>query len=483
MKKITRSENKSRNGISVLFVDDEAAIRDVMETELPRRGHRVTVCADGAAALAALEQESFDCVISDINMPGMDGFELSRRIRAARPDLPVMLMTGRSTEEHMLAALREGLFDYLKKPVSMTDIDAALTRVEKEKQLANRCAALEHQLERAEGGGRLVGRGPQMVQERQLIAKVAPTGSSVLIRGETGAGKELVARALHKQSTRRDKPFVAVNCGALPETLIESELFGHRKGAFTGADEHRKGLFQVAHGGTIFLDEIGELPKAMQAKLLRVLETGEIRPVGDNQTQQVDVRVICATHRDVEQMVQTGDFREDLMFRINTFEIYLPPLRERVKDIPELAEHLVRKFRPNLAANAEIFDAETLEQLQQHDWPGNVRELANVVEYALILCDEPPICMQHLPARFTQKKGTASKGPGARDTGPRLRVTPSPGTLRDMEMQAIYDALERHDGNKMKAAEDLGVSLKTLYNKLNAQAQQNSQPTQQDKAA
>jgi DNA-binding NtrC family response regulator len=472
MKKPARSENKSRNGVHVLFVDDEAAIREVMEMELPRRGHRVTVCADGAAALAALEEDSFDCVISDINMPGMDGFELSRKIRVAHPDLLVMLMTGRSTEEHMLAALREGLFDYLKKPVSMADIDSALTRVEKERQLANRCLALEHQLERAEGGGRLVGRGPQMEQVRQLIAKVAPTPSSVLIRGETGSGKELVARALHKQSTRRDKPFVAVNCGALPETLIESELFGHRKGAFTGADEHRTGLFQVAHTGTIFLDEIGELPKAMQAKLLRVLETGDIRRVGDNQSQQVDVRVICATHRDVEQMVQTGDFREDLMFRINTFEIHLPPLRDRVRDIPELAEYLVRKLRPNLPSEAETFDAETLEHLQAHDWPGNVRELANVVEYALILCDEPPIRMEHLPARFMQRKSAPSKGA-------KLKIAHATGTLRDMEMQAIYDALERHEGNKMKAAEELGVSLKTLYNKLNAQAQL----SQQEKAA
>lgn len=473
MKKPARSENKSRSGVHVLFVDDEAAIRDVMETELPRRGHKVTVCADGAAAMAALEDESFDCVISDINMPGMDGFELSRKIRAARPDLPVMLMTGRSTEDYMLAALREGLFDYLKKPVSMADIDAALTRVEKERQLANRCAALEHQLERAEGGGRLVGRGPQMEQVRQLIAKVASTPSSVLIRGETGSGKELVARALHKQSTRRDKPFVAVNCGALPETLIESELFGHRKGAFTGADEHRTGLFQVAHGGTIFLDEIGELPKAMQAKLLRVLETGDIRRVGDNQSQQVDVRVICATHRDIEQMVRDGDFREDLMFRINTFEIHLPPLRDRVKDIPELAEHLVRKFRPGLPEDAEIFDAETLDQLQHHDWPGNVRELANVVEYSLILCEELPIRLEHLPAKFTQRKSVPLKGPT------KLKIAQTAGsTLRDMEMQAIYDALERHEGNKMKAAEELGVSLKTLYNKLNAQAQ-----LQQEKAA
>jgi two-component system NtrC family response regulator len=318
---------------------------------------------------------------------------------------------------------------------------------------------LQRHVQQLEGTRQLVGDSPAMHKVRQLIAKVAPTESTVLIRGETGTGKELAARAVHDQSLRADQPFVAINCGALPESLIESELFGHRKGAFTGADEHRIGLFEVAHGGTIFLDEIGELPKAMQAKLLRVLESGEIRRVGDNQATVVDVRVVCATHRDVEAMVSDGDFREDLMFRINTFEVRLPALRERREDLPALAAHLLRRCRPAAPAGAALFTPEAMKTLQDHVWPGNVRELANVIEHAAILCDALPIAAEHLPANF-----------GARQLRTTLRAISAPQTLREIEMQAIHDALERHGGNKAKAADDLGVSLKTLYNRLNQAA-------------
>ena len=248
-----------------------------------------------------------------------------------------------------------------------------------------------------------------MERVRQLISKVAPTHSTVLIRGETGTGKELVARAVHEQSLRADMPFVAINCGALPETLIESELFGHRKGAFTGADEQRIGLFEVAHGGTLFLDEIGELPKAMQAKLLRVLESGEIRRVGDNDAFQVDVRVVCATHRDLEEMVAEQEFREDLMFRINTFEICIPPLRARVDDIPALAVHLLRRFRPGARGTVEsLFTPDAMEALQSCPWPGNVREIANVIEHATILADDLPITVEHLPERLVARRGVRS---------------------------------------------------------------------------
>jgi two-component system NtrC family response regulator len=295
-----------------------------------------------------------------------------------------------------------------------------------------------------------------MERVRTLIAKVAPTHSTVLILGETGTGKELVARAVHDQSTRAAEPFVAINCGALPETLIESELFGHRKGAFTGADEHRVGLFEVANGGTIFLDEIGELPKSMQAKLLRVLENREIRRVGENKSITVDVRVVCATHRDLPEMVSAGEFREDLMYRINTFEIFLPPLRDRLDDIPELAEHLLSRFRSKAGASRRQLTDDAVEALKTHVWPGNVRELANVIEHATILCDQGPISSDCLPAHFNRRQlsGAAANRPG-------------PISLRDLEMQAIYQALERHGGNKPKAADELGISLKTLYNKLN----------------
>jgi two-component system NtrC family response regulator len=297
-----------------------------------------------------------------------------------------------------------------------------------------------------------------MRKVENLIAKVAPTNSTVLVLGETGSGKELVARALHEQSHRSDMPFVAVNCGALPETLIESELFGHRKGSFTGAEEHRVGLFEVAHGGTLFLDEIGELPKAMQAKLLRVMESGEIRRVGDNEAKTVDVRVVCATHRNLEEMVHDGDFREDLMFRINAFEIHLPPLRERIDDVPALARHLLTRFRPVHGGSDSAFTEEALELLKSHAWPGNVRELANVVEHATILCDQLPIHAGHLPANFRQR---------------RLRdplKTLGPITLAELEVHAIHQSLERNENNKTRAAEELGISLKTLYNKLNQES-------------
>jgi two-component system NtrC family response regulator len=251
-------------------------------------------------------------------------------------------------------------------------------------------------------------------------------------------------------------PFVAINCGALPENLIESELFGHRKGSFTGAEEHRAGLFEVADGGTLFLDEIGELPKAMQAKLLRFLESGEIRRVGENNSFTCDVRVICATHRHLEEMVEESEFREDLWFRINTFEIQLPPLRERIEDIPLLAGHLARRFRSNVPPQHAVFTPDALEELARHVWPGNVRELANVIEHALILCDQLPITPEHLPDRFADR----------RVHRPEL-IRMAGRTLREIEMQAIHDALDRHRGDKSRAADELGVSLKTLYNKLN----------------
>jgi len=338
-----------------------------MSLELPRMGHEVTVCPDGTTAVAALERNTYDCLIVDLDMPGMNGIQVLTRAKELSPDTEAVVLTGKSTLESAVAALRQGAFDYLTKPCKLVELQALLKRVSDKRQLTNKYRAIKRQLERAEGSPTLIGASPAMLRVQQMIAMVAPTNSSVMILGETGTGKELVARALHQQSTRAEQPFVAVNCGALPEALIESELFGHRKGAFTGADEHRVGLFEVAHNGTIFLDEIGELPKAMQAKLLRVLESGDIRRVGDNESFHVDVRVICATHRNLEEMVEQGDFREDLMFRINTFEIHLPSLRQRAGDIEELACHLFRRFRPTQMENSALFTREAIELLEQHD--------------------------------------------------------------------------------------------------------------------
>jgi two-component system NtrC family response regulator len=426
-----------------------------MRIELDRMGHEVTVCPDGTTAAAALERNTYDCLLVDLDMPGLSGIDVIAKAKELSPETDAIVLTGKSSVESAIAALRHGAFDYLTKPCKLAELESLLERVLQKRELTNKYRALKRRLERVEGPTQLVGDSAAMNRVRQLIAKVAPTHSSVLILGETGTGKELVARALHEQSLRADQPFVAINCGALPESLIESELFGHRKGSFTGADEHRVGLFEVADGGTMFLDEIGELPKAMQAKLLRVLESGEIRRVGENDSLTVDVRLVCATHRRLDDMVESGDFREDLMFRINTFEIHLPSLRQRIEDIPPLARHLLQRCRQHVRPDDAMFTPDAMALLKSHGWPGNVRELANVVEHASILCESLPIAVEHLPERFDARR---PKTPLFRAAGPL--------TLRELEMQTIHQALERTKGNKPKAAEELGISLKTLYNKL-----------------
>jgi two-component system NtrC family response regulator len=447
--------------LKLLFADDERSLQELMSVELPRLGHEVTVCPDGATALAALERNTYDCILVDLDMPLASGIDVIVRCKELSPDTEAVILTGKSTMESAITALRHGAFDYLTKPCKLVELKTLLERVAEKRELTNKYRALKHRLHRLEGKSLLFGQSRSVEQVRQMISKIAPTNSTVLILGETGTGKELVARSLHDQSLRSDMPFVAINCGGLPESLIESELFGHRKGAFTGADEHRVGLFEVANGGTLFLDEIGELPKSMQAKLLRVLESGEIRRVGENDSFTVDVRVICATHRDLDQMVSEGEFRQDLMFRINTFEITLAPLRERMEDIPELARHLLMRFRPSAKPDDEVCAPDALRALEGYFWPGNIRELANVIEHAAILSDGP-ITAAHLPSKFGER----------RLKGPHFKMTPSaasaaPQTLREMELTVIQQTLERLKGNKPKAAEELGISLKTLYNKLN----------------
>ena len=292
--------------LRLLFADDEKSLQELMRLELPRMGHEATVCPDGNTAMAALERNTYDCLLVDLDMPGPGGLEVIARAKQLAPETEAIILTGKSSLETAVAALRQGAFDYLTKPCKLADLEALLNRVAEKIELTNKYRAMKQRLQRLEGAPDLVGDSPGMATVRRLIAKVAPTNSTVLILGETGTGKELVARALHDQSLRAEMPFVPINCGALPENLIESELFGHRKGAFTGAEEHRTGLFEVAHGGTLFLDEIGELPKSMQAKLLRFLESGEIRRVGDNESFTCDVRVVCATNRRMERHGRRG---------------------------------------------------------------------------------------------------------------------------------------------------------------------------------
>jgi len=452
---MNQSKQHKKQGMNILFADDERSLREIMRLEIPRMGHSVEVVVDGIAALEAIKKKPFDCMIVDLDMPGMNGIDVVAKAQEIRPEVEAIIYTGKPSQETAIEALRHQAFEYLTKPCRLAELSAILGRVDERLHFKKQLAALKHRLQRVEGDSELIGKSVAMMQVKKLIQKIAPTESTVLIRGETGCGKELVARAVHQASLRSAGPLVSINCGALPENLIESELFGHCRGAFTGADQSRTGLLEVADGGTIFLDEIGELPIAMQAKLLRVLECGEIRRLGDNQIVKVDVRVICATHRNLEKMIEEGAFREDLMFRVNTFEIHVPALRERIDDIPTLATHLLRRHRYD-GVDDQLFSESTMDALTNHLWPGNVRELANVIEHAAVLCESLPIEPSDLPLGFGKRQLRKE----LRDSGPM--------TLRALELIAIERALERHDGNKPAAAEELGVSLKTLYNKLNA---------------
>ena len=446
------------NPLRVLFVDDEAPIREVMRIELPRMGHEVTVCEDGETALEVLAEHHFDAAIVDLKMPGISGWEVTDHIKQVSPETFVVIHTGHGDMHQAIEAVRHRANDFLNKPCKLVDIQRALARAAEWRQQSRKTQALETRLKAIEGSTELVGQTPAMQQVATLIERVAPTDSSVLVLGETGTGKELVARRVHELSARSEMPFVPVNCGALPEHLVESEFFGHRKGAFTGADRSRTGLFEVAHGGTLFLDELGELDKPMQVKLLRFLESGEIRRVGENEPIHVDVRIVCATNGDLAEMVADGGFREDLYFRVNTFEIPLPPLRDRKPDLPLLAAALLTRARKRPVDDDEELSAEVLAGLADHDWPGNVRELANAIEHAVIMAGDRPVSVEPLPQQL------ATSRPGIISTF----VMPSGAmTLREVERQVVLGVLDKHGGDKRMAAEELGIALKTMYNKLN----------------
>lgn len=463
-----------RRGLRVLVVDDEQNLRDLLRSELTSRGHEVTACAHGREALRVAEKMTFDAAILDLKMPGMSGIELLQHLKQLSPDTEAVIQTGYATQETAIEALRLGAFDYITKPCQLDEIEAILGRIAEKRELTNKTIALQTRVQAAEGHATLVGKSPAMQAVHRLIATVAPTDSTVLILGETGTGKELVARTIFEQSHRRDMTFVPVNCGALSENLVESELFGHRKHAFTGAERDHKGLFEVANGGTLFLDELGELKAHIQVKLLRFLESGEIRRVGDNEPTHADVRVLCATNRDLWGMVQRDEFREDLYYRVNTFEIRLPPLRERRSDIPELALNLLtRAARKPQDHVRPLLGASVIDALTNYDWPGNVRELANAMEYAWIVSGGQPLQPEHLPAHIRAGRAVTPAAMSNRilpTSGPSpipSHATPLGGSLAEVEMQHILRVLEKHNGHKASAAAELGISLKTLYNKLN----------------
>jgi DNA-binding NtrC family response regulator len=479
--------------LRILFVDDEPNLREFMKLELPRLGHDVAVCPNAQAAVQLLQKATFDAAILDMKMEReTSGLTVLEFIKQVSPDTEAVIMTGYASQETTVAALRLGAFDYLTKPCKLADIEGLLIRIIEKKKLKNAAAALDARVQAAEGPNLLIGTSPAMQPVHQIITTVAPTDATVLITGETGTGKEMVARTLFLKSHRRDMPFVPVNCGALSPTLVESQLFGHRKGSFTGADRDHKGLFEVANGGTLFLDELGELDKNIQVKLLRFLESGEIRRLGDTESITVDVRVICATNRELRKEIASGSFREDLLYRLNTFTVHLPPLRDRKPDLPALATFLLaREAKRPLEAVDGLLTDDALRTMMQYDWPGNVRELANAMEYAWIVSGGDSIAAVHLPhdvrnptARplpvyqspatlpFPQPAGGFPSYPLSQP--PAVSTIPMsssaiPGmvkTLEDVEMEYILQFYSKNSGNKQATASELGISLKTLYNKL-----------------
>jgi len=447
-------------GKQILVVDDEANMRRVLEIMLQKMGYDVLVAADGVEALERYEANTVDLVITDMRMPRMDGISLLGALRTAGAQVPVIVVTAHGTIESAVEAMKQGACDYILRPFDIDVIELAVRRALNTVEVARQNAFLKQEIER--GWGEFVGTSAPMRQVYELIQRVGASKASALIRGETGTGKELAARAIHHASARRDKLFVPINCAAIPADILESELFGYEKGAFTGAVRERVGKFELADGGTIFLDELTEMPLPLQAKLLRVLQENRIERLGGNRIIDLDIRVIAATNRDPLEAVQDGKLREDLYYRVNVVTVELPPLRERADDIERLVAHFIRKHGHGL--DARLSDA-ALASLQDYDWPGNVRELENTVERALILTGGGLLDVEHfaLERRRPDAPPTAET-PAFAD--PSSALPPLSAAVEALEARLIDEALKRSDGNKARAAALLDISERTLWYKL-----------------
>ncbi|MGE5176512.1 MAG: sigma-54-dependent transcriptional regulator [Hyphomicrobiales bacterium] len=447
---VRREDLAAARGLGhVLIVDDEFSVRDSLIHWFEKDGYHTAAAQDAKEALRLLEETPWDVVLLDIKMPGMDGLELQRRIREVCPDVPVIMITAFASVESAVRALKEGAFDYVTKPIDPDELSHLVRRAVERHRLQQENVRLRQKIEQLVTPSVIVGASPPMAKVLELVRSVAETDTTVLIRGESGTGKELIAQTIHANSRRRYFPLVPVNCGAVPESLLESELFGHEKGAFTGAQYRRKGKLEMADGGTLFLDEVGTISPQMQVNLLRVLETKEFTRLGGTQPVRVDFRVVCATNQDLEQLVKEGRFREDFYFRINVISISLPPLRERREDIPLLAQHLLAKYAQEMNRAFTGFDPAATDLLVRCDWPGNVRELANAIERAIVVGRPPTVRVEDLPVRASGK-GAAAVG----------------DSLADVEKAQIRLILERTGGNVTRAAETLGIDRVTLYNKI-----------------
>jgi DNA-binding NtrC family response regulator len=443
----------------ILIVDDEPVIAESLSEMLEGWGYETAMASDGLQGLAKVEEFRPSVVVSDVYMPNLDGFGLLREMRELHPETAVILLTGQGTVEMALRAIQEeGAFHYLEKPIDFAKLRLVVERAVEYAEARRENLALRLQLRDRGAFGELVGASEPMRQVYALIEQVAPSSASVLLTGESGTGKELCARTIHGLSPRKNNAFVAINCSAIPETLMESELFGHERGAFTGAAARRLGCFELANAGTLLLDEISEMPVSLQAKLLRVLEDRKIRRLGGSAELSVDVRVLAATNRDPEEAVRRGTFREDLLYRLNVITVELPPLRRRREDIPLLAQHLVAQLAERHGRPARLLSPSAVEALQSHRWPGNVRELRNVIERAVIICSGEVIERHHL-APYPLEQRAQSRG---EDT-----LTLPVGTpIEEVERRMILRTLQKTDNNKTRAAELLQISLKTMHNKL-----------------
>jgi two-component system, NtrC family, response regulator PilR len=452
-----------REMVHILVVDDEKSICELLEITFRKEGHRVEVANSVEAARRKLEGSLYDVIISDVRMPGETGVELLRFAREVAPDAYFVLITGVPTLETAIAATNEGANRYVIKDHDLVEqLRAAVREVAENLKWKNEAGYLRRELRRLTGLDNIIGQSPNMRAIFDLIQTVAPQTSRVLITGESGTGKELVARAIHENSARAHTPFITINCGAFPETLLESELFGYTKGAFTGANENRRGLFQAAHGGTLFMDEIGNMGQAMQVKLYRVLQEGKVRPLGSTEEADVDVRVIAATNRDLEKAIAAGEFREDLFYRLSVIPIHVPALRERRDDIPLLARHFLERFRKSMEKPVEGISPQAMQRLESYDWPGNVRELENTIERAVALETGPEISIGVLPDRMTGLGGSATAAGQLEST-----VFPPEGVnfecvMAETEKRYLKAALEKADGVRTHAAELLKISYRSF---------------------
>lgn len=451
--------HQALEGREILVVDDDADILEACSQVLGRAGCRVTATSDAEQVLELVQAGEYDVLIADLKMPKMDGIELLKAVRQIDPDLPVVMITGFATVETAVESIKAGAADYVPKPFEPDHLRQVVRNTVEKLDLIRENQALKERLRQPTVSDEMVGQSAALKKVRELISKVAPTDSTVLILGETGTGKELVARAIHASSTRVSKPFLPVNCAAIPPALLESELFGHIKGAFTGAYRSRRGSFQLANKGSLFLDEIGEMSLDLQIKLLRVLQDGQIQPVGSEKLVKVDVRIIAASNRNLDEAVKEGQFREDLFYRINVLPLTLPPLRERDKDVLFLAEHFLGKYSRELRKQVKGYTEEVRRLLEEYPWPGNIRELENAVERAVILAEGETLGVEDFPQLLASSSLVSERSSG----GSELAELPP---LEKVERDYIVEVLQATQWNRKKASEILGISTVTIWRKL-----------------